>query len=73
MADETEITEVVSFGCSSCGGDNLKSVGAGKTRGNRIFLIFKCEGCGTQFPIEVDKVIAELYKKILVKGSKGVN
>lgn len=67
------ITDKVSFVCTSCQKGNLLSDGAIRTNDNRIFVVFKCEDCRAMVPIELDKIVAELYSSELPVGSKMVN
>ena len=66
-----KVIEAVIFGCTSCKSDNLKSMGAVMTHDKKVYLMFNCE-CGEAVPIELDSVVAELYKLNFAKGSRTV-
>ena len=67
------ITDRAFFRCPHCESTKLTSDGAARTDCNHIYLIFNCNDCAEAFPIEVDKVIAELYKAPMPQHSNLVH
>lgn len=67
------IVESVSFCCGKCKSDDLRKPGAVKTLSNRLYVVFVCHKCKASVPIEIDKIIAELYKKSLGPETGSVN
>lgn len=67
------VTDRVGFGCQACRSTQLVSLGAVRTDESKIYFVFLCENCGESVPIEVDKVIAELYSASLSPTSMSVN
>lgn len=68
-----QIVYSVTFHCAKCKSNDLQSPGAVRTLAERLYLVFTCGECGSSVPIEIDKIIAELYKKPLGSDSGSVN
>ena len=68
-----KIVDSVTFFCAKCKGSDLRKAGAARTLANRLYLVFECHKCKAQVPIEIDKIVAELYKTPLVSPSGSVN